>query len=233
MSYQNSRTPKTVTRRSPESRVGEKYARWTILEIVRGNRNGIMTKARCECGTEAVRQLGNIVRGLSLSCGCYLRSQGGLDANTLYRAWAGMKARCNNPNRDHADRYLLRGITVCHGWTCSFEAFESQMHSTYRHGLSLDRIDNEKGYWCGECAECRQHGRTLNCMWADNFQQGANKSNSRFLEVKGERLTASQWGRRVGISPRIITKRIDRDGWTAERAVSTPCRKVSKPNRHQ
>lgn len=64
--------------------------------------------------------------------------------------------------------YGGRGIGVCARWRGSFDAFASDVGFREEDGLSLDRIDNEGGYWCGrgECLECGPLGRRCNVRWA-------------------------------------------------------------------
>lgn len=50
---------------------GKKFNRWTILKVYKKNKTKIL--CICECGTKKMVLLDNVVRGLSRSCGCYMR----------------------------------------------------------------------------------------------------------------------------------------------------------------
>jgi hypothetical protein len=63
----------------------------------------------------------------------------------LYRTWQGIKNRCYNPKVKAYQYYGGRGITVCERWLHSFENFLADMGEP-PPGLSIDRIDNDKGY---------------------------------------------------------------------------------------
>jgi hypothetical protein len=39
----------------------------------------------------------------------------------------------------------------------------------------LDRTDNDRGYWCGRCAECTSKGRSFNVRWSDRPTQMRNR----------------------------------------------------------
>lgn len=70
----------------------------------------------------------------------------------LYRIWASMKQRCNNPNNADYKWYGGRGIKVCPQWENNFEAFERwSLANGYKENLTIDRIDNENGYNPGNC----------------------------------------------------------------------------------
>ena len=78
-----------------------------------------------------------------------------------HTAWANMKARCNNVNNPAYHNYGGRGIDVCMRWD-SYENFFNDMGKSAPH-LSLERIDNDKGYYPG------------NCKWATKSEQISNR----------------------------------------------------------
>lgn len=81
-----------------------------------------------------------------------------------YKSWKNMKVRCNLPGRRFNSTYAAKGITYDPRWE-QFEAFLADMGER-PHGMTLDRIDNDKGYYAA------------NCRWATSHQQARNTSKS-------------------------------------------------------
>ncbi len=95
-----------------------------------------------------------------------------------YRTWSGAKSRCSDITYMN---YGGRGIRMCQRWLLSFESFLADMgpRPAGTHGArpeySIDRIDNERGYSCGTCADCVARGELPNCRWATITQQIRNR----------------------------------------------------------
>lgn len=90
----------------------------------------------------------------------------------LYQQWCGMKDRCSDPKRL---RYNGRGITVCDEWKNDYMSFaEWSRNNGFREDLTLDRIDNDKGYY------------PENCRWTDITTQQNNKENNVRISFDGE-----------------------------------------------
>lgn len=114
----------------------------------------------CHCGDRFITEGSRLYVGSTESCGC-LRRHGMIDTGE-YRAWAAMKRRCLNPNDPAFKHYGARGIGVCEEWL-SFKAFIADMGPKPSPELTLDRIDNNRGYEPG------------NCRWATNAVQQMNR----------------------------------------------------------
>ena len=167
----------------------------------------------CICGA-SVEVTGVHLRKGTRSCGCLKRrTESNLThghaskkkgVTRTYRTWMGMHQRCTNPgNRSYAS-YGGRGIAVCARWS-SFENFLTDMGER-PYGLTLGRIDNEKGY------------DQANCRWESGLDQARNKTTTRWLVVHGERAPLSVWAERVGLRQGTIRQRLAA-GWSHDDAI--------------
>lgn len=114
----------------------------------------------------------------------------------LYNIYSNMRQRCLNPNSTFYYRYGGRGITICPEWLNSFSAFkEWALQNGYRGDLSIDRIDNDKGY------------SPDNCRWADQSTQSNNTAKCHFIIAFGQKHSMMEWAKITGISYNTLKKR--------------------------
>lgn len=187
------------------------------------------TLCQCECGT--IRELynSNLKKGTTKSCvRCKNGRQvtHGVSRSKFYLRWFGMVQRCTNPNHASAEHYHDRGITVCERWL-KYENFRDDMGEP-PPGYTLDRKDNEKGYWCGkvECSECGFLAREPNCEWKTQAAQNRNKRGNVNITFGTETKCISDWAKQVGITAHALKRRIKM--WGVEKALTTPKLKQSE-----
>ena len=115
----------------------------------------------------------------------------------IYGSWYAMKQRCSNANHKQYKDYGGRGIAFDSRWS-EFKNFKQDMQEGYQKGLTIERIDNNKGYF------------KENCKWVTRKEQGNNKRCNHIIEFQGQKRTLSQWADQIGISFGTIRSRFYR-----------------------
>ena len=135
---------------------GQQFGYLSVIERVGSDKSKRATwRCRCKCGNDGVR----LRNGTVQSCGCLQIERviaavqtHGKRRTRIYRIWCAIKSRCNNPKTINYKYYGGRGIHVCKEWIYDFEAFyDWAMSHGYEDDLSIDRIDNDKGYSPDNC----------------------------------------------------------------------------------
>lgn len=163
----------------------------------------------CECNCDARTRLSVrrdcLTRGTVSSCGCLhrdrlqeLHTRHGMATSRLYKIWSGMKQRCENPNNPGYNSYGERSISICDEWH-DFQNFcDWALDNGYGDDLTIDRIDNDDGYF------------PENCRWTDRVTQMNNRRVSRYFTYAGETKTLAEWTRCLGVKYSTLWYRIAR-----------------------
>lgn len=127
----------------------------------------------------------------------------------LHRVWDGIKERCNNKNCSTYKYYGERGINICEEWMEYLNFAKWAFKNGYRDGLTIDRIDNDKGY------------SPDNCRWVTKKIQANNTRRNKYLIYNGERRTLAEWAEKFNLSYHVLQTRLS-DGWDIEEALTIP-----------
>lgn len=194
---------------------GQTFGRLTVEGLASiGAHHSTNYTCRCTCGTVKVINGGNLRSGKQVSCGCYRADKKptlrhGMSHTSTHKALAHIKERCHNPKSKSYHRYGGVGVTVCERWRNSFDAFLEDMGPKPSPELSIDRIENSKGYEPG------------NCRWATDIEQANNQSRNIHLTWKGKTQTIAEWCRETGMKYCVLISRKNL-GWSDEDALSRP-----------
>lgn len=191
---------------------GQRFNRLLALAYAGSTKEGrAKWLCECNCGNRTIVPLSSLTSGNTTSCGCLLKSKitrHGLSDSKIYSVWLSMKTRCNNPHSNKYKYYGGKGISFGSKWE-EFVNFFSDMHEGYKEGLTLDRIDRNKGY------------SKENCRWAGYVSQNNNKSDNTLILYQGKLHSPKNIVELTGIPLTTIYNR-KHAGWSDEKITGTP-----------
>jgi hypothetical protein len=134
----------------------------------------------------------------------------------LYRVWDGIVQRCYNHKAKNYHNYGGRGIKMLEEWRNSFASFEDFCLSNgWVHGLQIDRIDNDGGYFPG------------NIRFVTRAENLRNKRTNNMVTFNGETRCMADWSNLLGISESTLWRRFS-SGWRVEDAFTKPIQRHKK-----
>lgn len=80
----------------------------------------------------------------------------------LYKTWVQIKRRCRYTKHKQYNEYGGRGIGVCDNWHDNFWNFVNDIGERPSSHHSIDRIDNNKGYFKENCRWAMQSLQVIN-----------------------------------------------------------------------
>lgn len=186
---------------------GKRFGRWVVKEQVDSSKTNGRKSHRaylcvCDCGTEKVIPAYSLKHNMTKSCGC-LRKESltthNLSNTRLFAIWSEIKYRCNNKECETYKLYHDKGITICEEWENDFQTFyDWSMENGYQSNLTIDRIDNNKGY------------SPDNCRWTTNKVQMNNQDKSIRIFYNNEWLSVSDVAEIESVSYNTIYSRVKR-----------------------
>lgn len=97
---------------------------------------------------------------------------------------------------------------MCQRWRDSFIAFRDDMGDKPSSLHTIDRIDPRGNY------------EPENIRWLDMRGQQNNRTNNRLITFRGQTMTLQQWSRATGLTREAIATRLDKLGWSVEKALT-------------
>lgn len=196
----------------PTNHAGKIFGRLTAIEVAGKRGRDIMWRCACVCGSAAEVSAHSLVSGNTASCGCLRRevaaakeTKHGMTGTKTYWAWCAMRKRCDdkaNPN------YGQRGIGYSDDWK-TFSAFLADMGEA-PIGTTLERNDVNGDYG------------PENCRWATQKEQTRNQRRTVRVVIDGRSVSLVDYCERTGKSYSKLRDRLQKFGWTQERALETP-----------
>jgi hypothetical protein len=213
---------------------GDLYSHLEFMheKFIIGNTTGYKVRVavcKCDCGKIVTVNVTDLIAGKKKSCGCKnvksippLCITHGLSNTRIYGIWKQMKVRCKDMSGDNFRYYGSRGISVCLEWQNSFQSFYNwSIANGYNDNLTLDRVENDKGYCPG------------NCRWTTMLVQSNNTRSNVLFEYKGVSKTLTEWARLFDFNRHTIYKRVVRMGWSISDALTVPLSERHSLNSNQ
>ena len=199
--------------KSKQNLIGQTFNRITVLSCAgKDNNRNVIWLCKCSCGTEKIIRGSSLLLGNTLSCGCFHREKAGehlskigklnvthgLSRTPTWVSWSMMMQRCNNPKRTEYHNYGARGIKPCAYLSESPASVSALIGDRPSNDLSIDRVDVNGGYTCGQCKECLESKWPLNIQWSNRTKQARNRRDNVKLMHEGQILTRSEWAEKLG-----------------------------------
>ena len=206
--------PKAVRKIHNPIQTGDRFGKQVVVEEAPARRGRSRWFVRCECGDVRSVADADLKKGNSNAChGCYDRYRPnpdaaqraaigarsrthGLHGTPTYIAWRAMKSRCTRPADVAYADYGGRGITICPEWMNSFEAFVRDVGIKPGRSHSLNRLENDQGYFPG------------NVAWSTNKEQQRNTRRTVMVDTPDGRMPLAEACERAGIDLEGARKRL-------------------------
>lgn len=212
-----------------EEFIGKTFNKLTILEftepVVYTDKNGYKQKhlkvnCLCECGNKVNTSFSHVISNTATSCGCYrdalrLKHGNNKKGNTTkeYTTWQKIKDRCYNTNSPFYSDYGGRGISMCEEWKDNFSKFLEDVGKKPSNSHSIDRIDNNLGYF------------KENCKWSTKKEQANNRRSNKMITFNSKTQSLTEWCEELNLNYGMVKSRINKLKWSIEDSFTIPSRK--------
>lgn len=136
---------------------------------------------------------------------------GRLVDDELYTTFRSMHARCERKSNENYYRYGGRGITVCAEWSGKegFYNFKKWCNENkWEKGITIDRIDNNKGY------------SPDNCRLVNITMQANNKRNTIYCDYLGIKVPLGIIAKNENVKYGLLYARVVKNGMTVSEALA-------------
>lgn len=208
--------------------IGDRFGQLTIKHLFYGydgHTNKLAAICVCDCGNESEVRVNSLKRGNTTSCGCFNKQRikeskitHGFRRHPLYIVWRNMMTRCYKTNNKSYKYYGGRGIIVSEEFHDLGTFINWCLNNGWEKGLTIDRRNNNGNY------------QMDNLRMVTIVEQANNKRNNRIFIYNGVTKTIAEWSRDpiCQVSYKILLQRINKQGWSFEKALLTPLRSKRK-----
>jgi len=200
--------------------IGERFGRLLVVDVTEKShpKKGHIWLCHCDCGNDIEVPTSRLTHKITTSCGCLRKELArkkmtvhGYEGTRLYKCWDAMKRRCNDKTGKWSKTY--KNIIICDEWLDPKVFIDWALANGYNNNLTLDRIDNTKGYY------------PENCRWATPKEQARNRANNKYITYNDKRRLFIEVLEEHGIMPgtkeyQRAYYRVYKLHWSMERALS-------------
>lgn len=172
----------------------------------------------CDCGNCKIVSRSSLAMRLTRSCGClrleqweknrnFIPKTHGMSGTKVQASWKSMLSRCYRQNHDSYKDYGGRGISACEFLRATPANLKSLIGDRPAD-MSLDRIDVNGNYSCGQCAECLSKNWILNVRWATLKQQARNTRSNKMVTINGQTKCVAEWAEISGVDKNLLARRV-------------------------
>lgn len=188
--------------------IHKRFSNLTVISDCGKDKHGaLLWLCICDCGGSKAFTGSTLRNGIAKSCGCvYGNTKHGLRHTNGYSSWQSMITRCTNKNHKSYENYGARGITVSEEWLDCANFFRDM--GARPDGMTLERIDNSKGYF------------KENCKWATRAEQNRNHRRNIMITFNGKTQCLKDWAIETQIKYDVLIARINKLGWSIEKTLT-------------
>lgn len=185
------------------------------LRLERINSKGDYEPNNCKFGTKHINR--NIGRKIKENAKINKQKKidagilGSIQDEPLYKTYISMHSRCERSSHLNYKNYGGRGINVCIEWSGKngfFNFNKWAINNGWKKGLTIDRIDNNKGYYPD------------NCRWVTGLQQNYNKRNNITYEYCGVLMPLGMIAKLENIKYGMLYLRVRQKGMSVNEAIA-------------
>lgn len=206
---------------------GDRFGRLVVIKeiYVINCQNKYIRKAicRCDCGKEKTIIIQSLIMGATKSCGCLQkekfaeakskcsykgRPSHNMSFDPIYNVYRGMKMRCYDKNWKFYYRYGGRGITICEKWLNDKSLFFKWAYNNgFRKGLTIERINNSKGY------------SPKNCTFVTQERQANNTRSNHIINDCNENMSLADFCRKHNYNYPKLQSRLTTQKFSLAKAI--------------
>lgn len=204
--------------------IGKKFGKLLVVSrnLEKQKDRNAMWNCECECGGKRIVMTNHLTNGLVKHCGCENeKCRNEFTKTKIHKIWCDMKYRVK-----YNKSYINKNIKICDEWLGKFgfiNFYNWAINNGYKEEkgingyniLTIDRIDNNKGY------------NPNNCRFVTILEQSFNKNNTVYVEYNGNKYNFLELEEIINKPRRFIYLKWKK-GYSIEQIKKMSCNEIEK-----